>query len=307
MTSKEAFFSIGDVADRVGMSVHTLRAWEKRYTAIVPTRTDSNHRKYKQKDVDRATLLWQLTNAGHKINRIASLDEHELRTRLHIESDQPNDDSSRVLHAQEDRESMRAQSQSAIRQYDRELLEYVLSDNHRRLPMLGLLDDVIGPLLNWIGLEWHAGNLSVAQEHMASATIRDFLGRIRLLEEEPEDRPLIITATPSNHFHELGALMATNAAAERGWRTVYLGPNVPSQELADAAMSAGASAVALSIVYVEQERSALQNVDALLRTLPEEIKLIVGGAGVKPDKQVFEDIGVTTSDSFQDFLTILEA
>ena len=58
-------------------------------------------------------------------------------------------------------------------------------------------------------------------------------------------------ATPIGQLHDLGATMIGAAAANVGWRTVYLGPGLPAQEIAGAVKSCGAIAVALSLVYPE--------------------------------------------------------
>lgn len=67
-------FKIGAVSGLSGVPVSTLRIWESRYAAFCPAKTDSQHRLYTQADADKAALLRQLTEQGHGISRIASLD-----------------------------------------------------------------------------------------------------------------------------------------------------------------------------------------------------------------------------------------
>jgi PAS domain S-box-containing protein len=45
-------FSIGEVAAMVGISAHTIRAWERRYRALSPQRTASGQRRYTMADVE---------------------------------------------------------------------------------------------------------------------------------------------------------------------------------------------------------------------------------------------------------------
>ena len=55
--SVDASYSIRAVAEQTGLSAHTIRAWEKRYGAATPARTDSNRRMYGPDEVRRLRLL----------------------------------------------------------------------------------------------------------------------------------------------------------------------------------------------------------------------------------------------------------
>src|ERR687893_2534240 len=70
------------VARQTGLSVHTIRVWEKRYGAVRPVRASNNRRLYSDEDVDRLKLLRQATMAGHSIGQIARSSAAELRRLL---------------------------------------------------------------------------------------------------------------------------------------------------------------------------------------------------------------------------------
>lgn len=74
--------SIGTVAKLTGISVHTLRAWEKRHQVVRVVRSDSGRRLYSPADVQRLKRLRQLTAAGHSIGNVAGLDDHQLEKML---------------------------------------------------------------------------------------------------------------------------------------------------------------------------------------------------------------------------------
>lgn len=46
------YFKIGEVAELVGVQTHVLRYWEKEISAIRPTKSTSNQRRYRRKDVE---------------------------------------------------------------------------------------------------------------------------------------------------------------------------------------------------------------------------------------------------------------
>jgi DNA-binding transcriptional MerR regulator len=71
-------FSIKAVSEATGLSVETLRAWERRYGVVVPARDDSGRRVYRADDVLRLRRLREATERGHPIGRLSRLDEREL-------------------------------------------------------------------------------------------------------------------------------------------------------------------------------------------------------------------------------------
>ncbi|MFP5490687.1 MAG: MerR family transcriptional regulator [Bacteriovoracia bacterium] len=73
------YFNIQMAAQISGLSTHTIRAWEKRYGALRPDRTETGRRQYSTEEIERLTLLSQLTNLGNSIGQIARLPDGELK------------------------------------------------------------------------------------------------------------------------------------------------------------------------------------------------------------------------------------
>lgn len=89
MSSSPLWHKIGAVSALSGVPVPTLRAWELRHGAFAPQKTDGRHRLYSDADALKATLLKQLTDAGHAIGTLAALDVAALQgvlQRLHPSS-----------------------------------------------------------------------------------------------------------------------------------------------------------------------------------------------------------------------------
>ncbi len=80
--SESKDFSIGAVSRLTGISQHTLRIWERRYSAVHSHRTESGRRLYSSGDVERLTLLKALVDRGDRIGSIASDDIDALRRRI---------------------------------------------------------------------------------------------------------------------------------------------------------------------------------------------------------------------------------
>lgn len=77
---KDMIYKIGAVARITGIGSETLRAWERRYKAVIPERSDSGDRKYSREDVTKLLMLKSLTESGIAIGSIASLDAIELKS-----------------------------------------------------------------------------------------------------------------------------------------------------------------------------------------------------------------------------------
>ena len=75
-------YSIGTVASLTGLDAHTIRAWERRYGAVEPNRSDSGRRRYDDRDVERLRLLRSVTEAGHAIGQVARRSNEDLRELL---------------------------------------------------------------------------------------------------------------------------------------------------------------------------------------------------------------------------------
>src|SRR3954468_20227311 len=66
------------VASRTGLSPHVLRAWERRYGVVNPTRSEGGQRLYSDLDIERLLRLRRLAERGHSIGRIGTLGVSEL-------------------------------------------------------------------------------------------------------------------------------------------------------------------------------------------------------------------------------------
>ena len=72
------YFAIKYVSQRTGLTPHVIRAWEKRYNAVVPERSPKNRRLYSEEDIQRLLLLKTITDAGHNISQVAKLETEDL-------------------------------------------------------------------------------------------------------------------------------------------------------------------------------------------------------------------------------------
>jgi DNA-binding transcriptional MerR regulator/methylmalonyl-CoA mutase cobalamin-binding subunit len=271
-------YPIKVVSQITGLSVFVIRAWEKRYDVVIPSRTETNRRLYSEEDIEKLKLLNAALHSGHNIGGIASLSISELKTILGNKSAFPTNDKIETKeNILEDTKSFVDDCISAVKVYDGKTLETILHKASAKLSQPQLIEDLIIPLVYKIGDMWHDGEIRIANEHLASSVIRSFLSSLIEQHITSENAPIIISATPRGQDHELGALIVGVTAASLGWKVIYLGPNLPEVEIAAVSGSLGAKVVALSIVYPSDDPQLRKDLINLKKLLPANVSLIVGG------------------------------
>lgn len=277
--------NIRAVARRTGLSAHVIRVWEKRYNAVTPDRTPTNRRLYSTEEIERLSLLRDLSRAGHSISTIAGLPTGKLRDlAAELRKNLPS-----IAPAAP--EGILDECLSAVKQLDSRALDSALARGSVEFGAQGLLQKVIAPLAHSIGELWRDGTITAAHEHFATGVIRIFLGHASKSFAGTDDAPSLIVATPSAQLHELGALLAAAAAANLGWRVTYLGASLPAAEIAGAARQNQARAVALSLVYPEDDSRIADELLRLRELLPQEIPIIVGGRAALSYSRAIEKSG----------------
>jgi DNA-binding transcriptional MerR regulator/methylmalonyl-CoA mutase cobalamin-binding subunit len=298
--------SIKTASRLTGLSPHLIRIWEKRYEAVAPERTPTNRRLYTDAEIERLRLLRQATEAGHSIGNIATLPVERLNTlvaKAGLHAGSAPAVPGVVAPAQE----FHGACLAAVQQLDSRGLEETMRRAVVALGHQGLLRQVVTPLAQTIGELWRTGAVTAAHEHFLTAALKVFLGRLSGQFSHSSNAPRIIVATPTGQLHELGAVIVNAAAAQIGWQTTYLGASLPAAEIAGAAAQSHARAVALSIVYPEDDPALPQELINLRRFLPAETKILVGGRAARAYLDTLGQIGAIFTESVEEFCDQLDA
>jgi len=162
-----ALLRIGELSRRAGVSPELLRAWERRYGLLQPTRSAGGLRLYSPDDVDRVRRMQQ-----HLAEGLAAAEAAALAAEGPYESPASAFDPS----------SARRDLGAALEAFDEPYAQAVL-DSLLSLTMLdSLLTEVVLPYLHELGERWERGEITVAQEHFASAVLRGRLLGLRRCE-----------------------------------------------------------------------------------------------------------------------------
>lgn len=193
-------YRIGELARRSGVTPDLLRAWEKRYGLLRPTRTEGGFRLYGEDDAARVERMQAGLAGGLSAAESA---------RAALVDDAREDDLLDALLA-----------------LDEERAQVVLDGLLGRLTDEAVLQSHVLPALREIGERWARGEASIAQEHFAANLIR---GRVLALARRWDQGvgPRALLACAAGELHDLPLIVFGLALHRRGWRILYLGSDTP--------------------------------------------------------------------------------
>lgn len=296
--------SVRYTALKTGLTPHVLRAWERRYGAISPTRSEGGQRLYSDQDVQRLRLLRRLTERGHRIGRLAEASLADLQ-QIAREEDLPGLREPREPADDLEADQFRSAALGAVRKLDGRELQAVLERAAATLGVPRFLEIVGGPVLQKVGQGWSDGTVSIAQEHLASAAFQRVLGWILRVYGVKDNAPRLVVATPPRHVHELGAMLAAGAAAAQGWDVIYLGADLPVAEILASARLVGANAVALSVIYPKVDAGLIIDLEQLRSGLAPKAAILLGGTAAAQDRDRLSALGAQVVESLAEFRTTL--
>lgn len=302
-------YPIKVVSQITGLSVHVIRVWEKRYNVVEPDRTDTNRRLYSEEDIEKLKLLNEALQQGHNIGGIAGLSISELKNLLSREkrSSKENMNGATSYETETVVEEILLDSIEAIKNYDAKKLESILLQASAKLTQPVLIEEFIIPLVYKVGDLWHSGEIRVANEHLASSVIRGFLFNLLESYSINGSAPVMVSATPRGQEHELGALIAGVVAASSGWKVIYLGSNLPVEEIGAVVSHLNARVVAISIVYPNDDPLLPKELKKMKQIFPSGVTIIAGGRAVDGYLDVLDEIGAVVVKNTKHLRVELEA
>ncbi len=287
-TGSPAPYPIRAVSRMTGIAIDTLRAWERRHRAVTPVRDDRG-RMYTDADIARLRLLRGAVEHGHGIGRVAHLTDAELR---HLAATSARAAAAPTRGAPLDTAALTA----ALQKYDATAIDQQISRLAAVLPPLELLRDVLMPVIAQVGDEWHRRPGGIAHEHLMSATIRNILGSFLRLYTRSEQSTRLLFATLAGERHEIGTLGAAMLAASSGLGVAYLGPDLPARDILNSVTPAGAHVLVLGMTAPSGGKTTQRELRTIVRDLPKEIELWVGGRGAAGSARLISPRGLILHD-----------
>jgi DNA-binding transcriptional MerR regulator len=241
-----AGLNIAALSRRTGVAPDTLRKWEQRYHILDPTRTSGGQRRYSERDVARVEWLCERMREGYRISEASSL----LGSLEIAPTRSPQDHLAALLEAEPETIGLLVDQAFALHGVD------------------ATFDEILTPLLQAVGDRWERGEITVAQEHFVSETVRSRLGHL-LADAGGGVRGVAVLACAPGEQHELGLMMVAIALRRDGWKVFYLGANTPLADAIDLARRESANVLGISVTTAELQD--IPHVDG--------VEVILGGRG----------------------------
>lgn len=274
-------YNLKVVVKETGIKPPTLRAWERRYGFPRPTRTEGRHRKYTQHDVDTLRWLVARQNEGmsisHAIDLYRSLSEagEDPTATDKFKSITDSEPVSPIALGdyQQIGELREAWIQSCLA-FDRRAAERVLARAFALFRPEVVSVQLLQHGLAKIGDGWHRGEVTVQQEHFASALSAQRLEMLIASTAPPWRPETLIIGTAEGDFHTFGALLFTFLLRRQGWNIIYLGASVPAGQF-EATIERIQPHLVVITAQLLRSAAALKEVAELLQT--RGTKLAFGG------------------------------
>jgi DNA-binding transcriptional MerR regulator len=211
--SDDGVLRIGELSKRSGVSPELLRAWERRYGLLLPTRSAGGLRLYSQADLDRVRVMREHLDAGLAAAQAATL---AMRAGA-VEPAPP---------AALSPSTMREDLAAALDEFDEPRAQAILDRALAAVTVDTVLGEVILPYLRELGARWERGEATIAHEHFASSVLR---GRLLGIARGwgLGMGPVALLACLPGEQHDLGLIAFGLALRSRGWRIDYLGADTP--------------------------------------------------------------------------------
>jgi DNA-binding transcriptional MerR regulator len=254
-------YTIKQAASRTGISIPTIRVWERRYGVVSPTRTAAGYRLYDDDAISRLNAMrllvdregWRPSQAAERIRTATADDLLALGGAPASAPVPPSSGASDAIEALVD----------GARRLDLASLDQTLDETFAGRRFESAMDDVVFPALRGIGEAWERGELDVAREHAASETIRRRIAHYFDAAARTDGTAPIVVGLPPGSRHELGAFAFAVAARRAGFDVIYLGADVPLDAWRRAIRDSDAAVAVVAVVSVDDVRPATDVIRAL--------------------------------------------
>ena len=253
-------YSMAQVEALSGIKAHTLRIWERRYSFLNPSRTETNIRFFSDIQLIQLVNFGILLRNGHKISKVEKMPDdkiHELVDQILSLPDQDVD--------QEKKEDIQSLI-LAMLTMDEMKFDEIFKLHVIRKGLLGTVRDLIYPFLHHIGILWNTQKTMPAQEHFISCLIRKkIISAIDAIPHPPANAKKIVFFLLEDEHHEVGLLLASFIAAERGFKVYYLGQNVPGENIHEVLSIVNADFI-MSMFVAPKADKTVRQIEKVLET-----------------------------------------
>lgn len=250
MQSIKSVFSIKDLENLSGIKAHTIRIWEKRYNILEPMRTETNIRFYDIYNLQKLLNITLLHNYGYKISTISKYPAEKIPVLVR-----------EIISEKSVKHHAINAFKMAMINFDQSLFINTYNNLLSEKSFREIFNEIFIPLLNEIGLLWQTDTIKPAHEHFISNLILQKLiintEKVQIVEPEKKDK-IFVLFLPINEVHELGLMYINYEISLNGYKSIYLGANIPFEDLKDIAQIFS-DIVFVTYMTISPEKNEVEN------------------------------------------------
>ena len=274
-------YPIRTVSAATGVNPVTLRAWERRYGLLKPLRTPKGHRLYTKDHIETIRKVVALLEQGMAIGQVMPLlADTTVLAESGTQKARPMDD---VW------QGYRTRLLDGINSFDPKALDHVYAETLSLYPVDSVTTRLTIPVLETLGARWKTEAAGIGAEHFFNAYLRNKIGARFHHMGALHHGPRLITACVPGELHETGLLLFCLSALSHGFRLIYLGANLPLEQLPEIVARSAADAVTLSSVTRMRQRLLSEQLPDVVRRLG--VPLFFGGRGSTPHQRAIASAG----------------
>ena len=273
-------YTIKEASRRSGVGIPLIRAWERRYRLVTPTRTASGYRLYDDDAVARLERVRRLTQAGWSASEAS---------RAVIAGTDPTPAIVPARAGPATADELVERFVDAAGAMDLAAVGRILDDMFARASYESVVDDVLMPGLVALGKGWAEGKVDVAAEHAATAAVQRRLAALFEAAAVPGDATAVVGLPPGSR-HDLGALAFAVALRRQGVGVLYLGTDVPVDSWSATMREPERRMAVVGVVTDADRPAALEVIEAMQAARP-GLLIAAGGHGAQDED--IADTGAT--------------
>lgn len=267
-------YSISDLEQLSGISVHNIRIWERRYNALQPSRTTGNTRLYDDDQLKRLLNIAGLYHAGFKISKACAMSKEETEGFLQQEIDSGISPENRF-------EYFITRIISNGIEYNELEVNQLITQSFQQNGVLETYKFVLYPLLVRLGLMWQRESLCPSQEHFLSSIFRQKLfSAIDSIGPAEASLNSWLLFLPEDEDHDIGLLLANYMLKSARNKVIYLGPKVPLFALKNAISATKPKHLLFFMTRIRPLNDARIYVEQLANSFPNQQIFISGNPRV---------------------------
>ena len=280
------------VSRRTGLSADVIRAWERRYKAVKPSRSSNGRRLYSDNDVKKLMLLQRIISGGRRIGDIAKLNIKTLEDLVE------SDESATVIKSSlANRPSTGSVMESfdgcieAIGELDANKLINSFEVAYQELGPVFLLEDLFAPLVQHVRDECRLGTFRQSQEKFVVELMQSFL----LMNSTKSNKSLnnkILIISPISHNDNLSMLRLSLVCEDSDWMPVYIGTSISADEILFS-YEQGRCNLLMVVIDPNGNQQFLPNELRKIRSLIKDDEILIFGETTSSYQDVIKETGFT--------------